>query len=89
MDEIFGRKNFVANVVWQKKSSPSNDAKWISDNHDHIIVFAKNKDIWRPVKLERTDKQNAIYNQSDEFDGIDENGKIYGRGPWFPGDITR
>jgi len=88
MDEVFGRKNFVANVVWQKKSSPSNDAKWISDNHDHIIVSAKNKDIWRPVKLERTDEQNAIYNQSDEFDGIDENGKFYGRGPWFPGDMT-
>jgi adenine-specific DNA-methyltransferase len=42
-DEIFGRVNFVSNVVWQKKSSPSNDAKWISDNHDHILVFAKIK----------------------------------------------
>ncbi|MFC1080102.1 site-specific DNA-methyltransferase [Pasteurella multocida] len=87
-DEIFGRANFVANVVWQKKSSPSNDAKWISDNHDHIIVFAKNKDLWRPVKLARTNAQNAIYKNSDEFDGIDDLGNFYGRGPWFAGDMT-
>ncbi|GAB6139671.1 site-specific DNA-methyltransferase [Methylosoma difficile] len=87
-DEVFGRGNFVANVVWQKKSSPSNDAKWISDNHDHIIVFAKNKSIWRPIKLERSDAQNAIYKNSDEHDGVDSNGKTYGRGTWFAGDMT-
>ena len=87
-DEVFGRKNFVSNVVWEKKSSPQNDAKWISDNHDHILVYAKNKEIWRPVKLDRTAEQNSIYNNSDEFDGIDSNGKNYGRGPWFPGDMT-
>ncbi len=88
VDEIFGRKNFVANIVWQKKSSPSNDAKWISDNHDHIIVFAKSKAHWRPNKLDRTEKQNSIYRHSDEFDGIEANGNFYGRGPWFPGDMT-
>ena len=87
-DEIFGRGNFVANVIWQKKSAPSNDAKWISDNHDHIIVFAKNKELWRPVKLERSEAQNAIYKNSDEFDGVDEKGNFYGRGPWFAGDMT-
>ncbi|MEG9532686.1 site-specific DNA-methyltransferase [Mannheimia indoligenes] len=88
LDEIFGRKNFVANVVWQKKSSPSNDARWISDNHDHILCFAKNKERWRPIKLERTEEQNSIYNKSDEFDGIDSDGNIYGRGTWFAGDMT-
>ncbi|MFV5492732.1 site-specific DNA-methyltransferase [Acinetobacter towneri] len=87
-DEVFGRKNFVSNVVWQKKSSPSNDANWISDNHDHILVYAKNKQIWRPNKLERTDAQNAIYKNSDEFDGVDESGVFYGRGTWFAGDMT-
>ena len=44
-DEIFGRKNFIANVIWEKKYSPQNDAKWLSDNHDHIIVYAKNADL--------------------------------------------
>lgn len=87
-DEVFGRENFVANVVWQKKSSPQSNAVWLSDSHDHILVFARNKEIWRPNKLPRTDEQNAIYKSSDEFDGIDDQGKWYGRGPWFPGDFT-
>lgn len=41
VDEVFGRSNFVANVVWQKKSSPQANAFGISDSHDHIIVYAK------------------------------------------------
>jgi adenine-specific DNA-methyltransferase len=87
-DEIFGRINFVSNIIWEKKSSPQNDAKWISDCHDHILVYAKNKNIWRPNKMARSESQNSIYKHSDEFDGIDENGVSYGRGPWFPGDMT-
>lgn len=87
-DEIFGRVNFVANVVWQKKSSPQPNAVWLSDSHDHVLVYARNKETWRPNKLERTAEQNAIYNHSDEYDGIDATGKPYGRGPWFPGDAT-
>lgn len=87
-DMVFGRRNFVINVIWEKKSSPQNDAKWISDSHDHILVYAKNKDIWRPNRLPRTEEQNSIYKNSDEFDGVDKHGKIYGRGPWFPGDMT-
>lgn len=87
-DEIFGRHNFVSNIVWVKKSSPSNDARWISDTHDHILVYAKDKSRWRPNKLARTQEQNKIYKHSDEFDGVDEAGNYYGRGPWFPGDMT-
>ncbi len=64
-DEIFGRKNFVANVIWQKKYSPQNDAKWLSDSHDHILVYAKNKEIWRPNLLPRGEKQNAYYKYDD------------------------
>ena len=59
-DEVFGRVNFVANVVWQKKSSPQANATWLSDSHDHVLVFAKDKSIFRPQKLRRTEKQNAI-----------------------------
>lgn len=87
-DEIFGRINFVSNVVWQKKSSPQANATWLSDSHDHVLVFAKNKMLFRPRKLQRTEKQNAIYKSSDDYDGVDKNGKSYGRGPWFPGDFT-
>ena len=56
-DEIFGRMNFVANCVWQKKYGPANDAKWLSDTHEHILSYAKNKVSWRPNLLPRTDKQ--------------------------------
>jgi adenine-specific DNA-methyltransferase len=73
-DEIFGRHNFVANVVWQKKYSPQNDAKWLSDVHDHILVFAKNKDIWRPNLLPRTPEMNKRYKNPDNDP----------RGPWKP-----
>lgn len=64
-DEVFGRGNFVSNAVWQKKYSPQNDAKWLSDNHDHILVYAKNKDIWRPNLLQRTDEAEARYKNPD------------------------
>jgi adenine-specific DNA-methyltransferase len=87
-DEVFGRANFISNVVWQKKSSPQANATWLSDSHDHVLVYARNKSIFRPRRLNRTDKQNSIYKQSDEYDGVDKGGKSYGRGPWFPGDFT-
>src|SRR5581483_2298466 len=41
-DDVFGRENFVANVIWEKKYSPQNDAKWLSDSHDHILIYARN-----------------------------------------------
>lgn len=71
-DEIFGRQNFVCNVIWQKKYAPANDAKWLSDNHDFIIVYAKNKMTWRPNLLPRTEEQNKYYKYDDND----------GRGRW-------
>lgn len=68
MDEIFGRQNFINNVIWEKKYAPSNDAKWLSDGHDFIMVYAKRKDIWRPNLLPRSEKQN-IYYKYDDHDG--------------------
>jgi adenine-specific DNA-methyltransferase len=65
MDEVFGRNNFINNVIWQKKYSPQNDAKWLSDNHDFIIVYAKDKNKWRPNLLPRTDEMNARYKNPD------------------------
>lgn len=72
LDEVFGRKNFVCNAIWQKKYSPANDAKWFSDNHDFIIIYAKNKEIWRPNLLPRTEEQNKYYKYDDND----------GRGRW-------
>lgn len=65
MDEIFGRRNFINNVIWEKKYSPQNDAKWLSDSHDFIMVYAKNKDIWRPNLLPRSEEMNNRYKNPD------------------------
>ena len=64
-DEIFGRNNFVANVIWEKKYTIANDTKWLSDNHDFIIIYAKDKDSWRPNMLQRTDEMNKAYKNPD------------------------
>lgn len=64
-DEVFGRVNFVSNVIWQKKFSPQNDAKWLSDSHDHILAFAKNKETWRPNLLPRTGEMDSRYKNPD------------------------
>ena len=77
-DEIFGRTNFVSNVIWQKKYSPQNDAKWLSDNHDHILIYAKNKTNWRPNLLPRTEAMDSRYKNPDN----DERGK------WKPADFS-
>lgn len=53
-DEIFGYQNFVANIIWEKKFSPQNDAKWLSDSHDHILLYANDKENWHPTLLSRT-----------------------------------
>jgi len=58
-DEVFGRTNFIANVIWQKKFSPQNDAKWMSDMHDHILVFAKDKSTWRPNRVPTESKASG------------------------------
>ncbi len=78
MDEIFGRSNFVCNVIWQKKYSPANDSIWLSDSHDHILVYAKNKQIWRPNSLERSQSSDDAYKNPDNDS----------RGPWKAGDYT-
>ncbi len=77
-DEVFMRSNFVANIIWQKKFSPQNDAKWISDNHDFIMVYAKNKEIWRPNLLPRTADMDSRYKNPDNDP----------RGPWTSSDFT-
>lgn len=65
MDEVFGRSNFIANVVWQKKYAPANDALWLSNSHDHILVYAKNSNVWRPNALTRSVKSLSVYKNPD------------------------
>ena len=77
-DAIFGADSFVANVIWNKKYSPQNDATWLSDDHDFVMVYAAQKETWRPVKLERNEEQDAAYENPDQDS----------RGPWKAGDYT-
>lgn len=64
-DKILGRKNFVSTIVWEKRNSPSNDSKYISNNHDYILVYAKNKSKWRSNLLPRTQKEDQRYKNID------------------------
>jgi len=72
LDEVFGRENFVANLIWQKKYAPQNDAKWFSDDHDHILCFARDKKNWFPNGIERNEAATARYKNPDDDP----------RGPW-------
>ena len=78
MDEIFGRENFVANVVWKKKYSPQNDAKYFSDMHDHILVYGKNKEVLKLNLIPRTAEANKRYKNPDNDP----------RGPWKSSDFS-
>nr|MBC8360260.1 site-specific DNA-methyltransferase [Candidatus Desulfatibia profunda] len=84
MDEIFGSENFIATIIWQKKYSPQNDAKYFSDMHDFILVYAKRKNEgaekegWQRNLLPRTTEQDARYKNPD-------NDK---RGPWKAADFS-
>jgi adenine specific DNA methylase Mod len=78
MDDIFGRDNFVANIIWEKKYSPQNDAKWLSDSHDHILLYARTKEIWRPKLLPRSEEMDKRYKNPDNDH----------RGLWKPSDLS-
>ncbi|HVZ45464.1 MAG TPA: DNA methyltransferase [Ramlibacter sp.] len=78
LDEIFGEENFVAACVWQKNFSPKNTAQFFSEDHDYLLVVAKDKKQWRPNLLERTEGMEARYANPDGDP----------RGPWTSGDLS-
>ena len=78
MDEIFGRTNFIASVIWQKVYAPKPAARHFSNDHDYVLVYAKNAEVWRPNFLPRTEKQNKAFKNPDNDP----------RGPWKAGDLS-
>lgn len=64
-DEIFGRSNFVANVIWQKKYAVANDHKTIAPMHDHILVYRKTE-AWQRNLIERSMEKDRQYKFEDE-----------------------
>ncbi len=77
-DELFGRINFVCNIVWQSKDTPGNNASTVAQTHNHILVCRKS-DAFRPSLLQRDDKQLANYKNPDGDP----------RGPWLGTPLTR
>lgn len=65
MDELFGRQNFVATVVWEKADSPRNSARYLSTDQDYLLIYARSSDLWRPNKLARTKEVDAKYTNPD------------------------
>jgi len=78
MDEIFGQENFVATVIWEKVYSPKSSAKYFSENHDFIVIYAKSKVDWELGLLPRTEEANARYDNPDKDP----------RGDWKPSDLS-
>ena len=77
-DEVFGEHNFVAQLVWERAYSPKNDAKYISNSHDYILMFAKQIEDFTIGRLERTEEANARYSNPDNDP----------RGVWKPSDMS-
>jgi adenine-specific DNA-methyltransferase len=78
MDEVFGRQNFIATVIWEKVYSPKSSAKFLSENHDYVVCYAKDSAVWERNLLPRTEQQDRAYKNPDKDH----------RGPWKPGDLS-
>jgi len=78
MDEIFGARNFITTVIWHKNYAPKGTAKHFSEDHDFIIVYARNAASWRPRLVPRSEKQNKLYKNPDNDP----------RGLWRPNNLA-
>lgn len=78
MDEIFGENNFIATIIWQKMYAPKSSAEFFSENHDYIVLYAKDRGEWERNLLPRTEKQDAAYSNSDNDP----------RGRWRPNNLA-
>lgn len=78
LDEVFGRQNFITTVIWRKNYAPKSSARHFSEDHDYIIVYAKNADLWKPNLMPRTEKQDKAYKNPDNDP----------RGPWRPNNLA-
>ncbi len=77
-DEIFGAQNFIAQLVWERAYSPKNDAKFISNSHDYVLMFVKNINTFIIGRLPRTEEANMRYKNLDNDP----------RGVWKPSDLS-
>ncbi|MEM7776976.1 MAG: site-specific DNA-methyltransferase [Pseudomonadota bacterium] len=66
MDEVFGRANFVGNIIWQKVFSPKSSARHFSASHDFVVVYARNIEVWQRNLQPRTAQQDSRYKNPDD-----------------------
>lgn len=78
MNEIFGEENFVAQLVWERAYAPKNDAKYVSNSHDYVLMYARSINEFTIGRLKRTDEANARYSNPDNDP----------RGVWKPSDLS-
>lgn len=76
-DMVFGEKNFIANLIWQKKFSRANDATYFSTMHDHILCYARNNKI-----LDNSGWQIGLLPRGNELPAGYANPDNDPRGPW-------
>ena len=77
-DEVFGGQNFVAQLVWERAFSPKNDARFVSNSHDYVLMYAKDITQFVIGRLPRTAEANARYSNPDNDP----------RGVWMSSDIS-
>jgi adenine-specific DNA-methyltransferase len=74
MNEVFGEENFITTVIWQKVYSPKSSARHFSEDHDYVVVYARNAETWMPSLMPRTAEMDARYSNPDNDS----------RGSWKP-----
>ena len=77
-DEVFGGQNFVAQLIWERAFSPKNDARFISNSHDYVLMYVKNINNFQMGRLPRTAEANARYSNPDNDP----------RGVWMSSDMA-
>lgn len=77
-DEVFGERNFIAQLIWERAFSPKNDARFVSNSHDYVLMFTRNIDSFVIGRLDRTAEANARYSNPDNDP----------RGVWMSSDIS-
>ena len=78
MDEVFGEENFVATAIWQKVYAPKSSARHFSEDHDFVVIYARDGEKWVPNLLARTEAQDSVYRNPDEDP----------RGAWRPNNLA-
>lgn len=77
-DDVFGEENFVAQLIWERAFAPKNDARYVSNSHDYVLMYAKSLENFSIGKLERSVETNNRYKNPDNDP----------RGEWTSGDLS-